>query len=140
MAKNKTMPTGASVDDYLSQVQPDKKRADSIVLKDMMVRASGYPPRMWGDSIVGFGTYHYKYESGREGDHLITGFAPRKSNLVVYIMPGFSDFADLLDRLGKHKTSSSCLYINKLGDIDLDVLEKMVRQSVDVMHSRYGGG
>jgi len=140
MVGNKTKPTDASVDDYLAQVMPDKKRADSIVLKVMMARASGYPACMWGDSIVGFGTYHYKYESGREGDHLITGFAPRKSNFVVYIMPGFSEFSDLLDRLGKHKTSSSCLYINKLADIDLDVLEEIVQQSVDVMHLRYGGG
>ena len=137
MADNKTKPTGASVDDYLEGITPDQKRADSFHLMEMMARASGNAPCMWGDSMVGYGTYHYKYDSGREGDYFITGFAPRKKNLVVYIMPGFSDYADLLARLGKHKTSSSCLYINKLSDIDMDVLEEIVCQSIELMKIKY---
>ena len=140
MADNKTKPTDASVDDYLNAITPDKKRDDSFVLKDMLARASGYPPRMWGASIVGYGTYHYKYESGWEGDHMITGFAPRKKNLVIYIMPGFADNADLLAALGNHKTSRSCLYINKLADIDQSVLEELVKRSVEQMKSKYEVG
>ena len=138
MAENKTRQTAASVDDYLASVMPDRKRADCFLLKDMLARASDYQPRMWGVSMVGYGTYHYKYDSGREGDYFMTGFAPRKQYLVVYIIPGFSNYADLLGRLGKHKTSSSCLYINKLADIELDVLEEIVRQSVGWMHKKYG--
>jgi len=140
MAQNKTQPTDASVDDYLNAVTPDAKRAESFALKALLERASGYSPRMWGPSIVGFGTYHYKYESGREGDFFITGFAPRKQNLVVYIIPGFFPHSQLMDRLGKHKTGRSCLYLKKLEGIDLDVLEEIVGSSVDWMKEKYGDG
>lgn len=95
---------------------------------------------MWGDSIVGFGEYHYKYKSGREGDWFITGFSPRKQNLTIYIMPGFSEYADLLKKLGKHKHSVSCLYLNKLADIDFQVLEKLIAKSVVDMASLYNAG
>ena len=140
MTENKTKATDASVDDYLNAVTPEKKRADSFVLKDMMARASGFAPKMWGDSMVGYGAYHYKYESGREGDFFITGFAPRKQNLVVYVMPGFSEYSALMERLGKFRTGKSCLYINKLADVELDVLEEIVRLSVIWMQAKYGAG
>ena len=140
MAEAKTRPTDASVDDYLDGVTPEKKRVDSFVLREMMARASGYPPRMWGESMVGYGAYHYTYASGHEGDYFVTGFAPRKQNLVVYIMPGFSQFGRQMKRLGKYKTGKSCLYINKLADVDMDVLEEIVRLSVDWMVAKYGAG
>lgn len=93
---------------------------------------------MWGPSIVGFGEYHYKYESGREGDFLITGFSPRKSALTIYIMPGFARYEALMDKLGKHRTGKSCLYINRLDDVDLSVLEELVTRSVEYMTEKYG--
>ena len=102
-----------------------------------MQRVTGEPPTMWGDSIVGFGSYHYVYDSGREGDWFLTGFSPRKRNLSLYIMAGFSDYDELMERLGKHKTGKSCLYVNRLSDIDLDVLEALVRQSVAHMRKAY---
>ena len=93
---------------------------------------------MWGTSIVGFGEYHYKYESGREGDFLITGFSPRKSAFTIYIMPGFARYEALMDKLGKHRTGKSCLYINRLDDVDLSVLEELVTRSVEYMTEKYG--
>ncbi len=102
-----------------------------------MDKVTGWKAKMWGPSIVGYGKYHYKYDSGREGDSLITGFSPRKQALTVYIMPGFSEYGDLLTKLGKCKTSRSCLYINKLEDVDLKVLEKLIRKSVAYMKKKY---
>ena len=99
--------------------------------------ASGYPARLWGDSIVGFGQYHYRYASGREGDWPLSGFSPRKQYMSIYIMPGFDDYADLLSRLGKHRHTISCLYINKLDDIDRDVLRKLVDRSIRDMEKRH---
>lgn len=103
----------------------------------MMRRATGKRAKMWGSSIVGYGAYHYKYASGREGDWAITGFSPRKQNLVVYIMPGFDKFPALMKKLGKYKTGKSCLYLNKLDDVDQNVLEKLIAESVKVMRKRY---
>ena len=103
-----------------------------------MREVTGERPKMWGSSIVGFGSYHYTYASGREGDWPVVGFAPRKQNLVLYIMPGFARYESLLARLGKHRTGKSCLYVNKLDDIDPEVLEELVRESVDEMKRRYG--
>ncbi len=137
MAKSKTRPTSASVDDYLNMVEPEKKRIDAFALKDLLARASGYPPVMWGDNIVGYGSYHYKYNSGREGDWMITAFAPRSQNLVVYVMPGFSEYGELMDRLGTYRTGRSCLYINKLDDINPDVLEELIKRSVVWMKEKY---
>ena len=105
---------------------------------DLMREVTGEPPKMWGASIVGFGSYHYRYASGREGDWLVVGFAPRKQNLVIYIMPGFARYGALLARLGKFRTGKSCLYVNKLDDVDPDVLEELVRESVAEMRRRYG--
>ena len=139
MAEPKTIPTEASVTEFLKAVENPSRRADCLALKKIMARATGHRPKMWGPSIVGYGSYHYKYASGREGDAALTGFSPRKSSLTIYIMPGFKPYTDLLNKLGKHKHSSSCLYINKLGDVDLAVLEKLITKSVKDMRKKYPG-
>jgi hypothetical protein len=103
----------------------------------MMKKITGQEPRMWGSSLIGFGTYHYKYESGREGDFFITGFSPRKAALTIYIMPGFSGYPELMEQLGPHKTGKSCLYVRNLEVIDRKVLEKLIRRSVKDMRKKY---
>lgn len=133
MSDLKTKQNEQSVDAFLEQVPDERKRADSYRILEIMKAATGEEPKMWGDSIVGFGSYHYKYESGREGDWFLTGFSPRKRNLTLYIMPGFDDYSEILDDLGKYKTGKSCLYINKLEDVELEVLEKLVNRSVEHM-------
>ena len=133
MAELKTQENDASVDDYLNSVEDEKKRAASFQIKELMEAVTGEEARMWGDSIVGFGHYRYQYASGREGEWMLTGFAPRKKNLTLYIMSGFDEYDDLLEKLGKHSTGKSCLYINKLEDIDLDVLRELVNKSVQHM-------
>lgn len=135
--ENKTKPTAVSVNYYLASIQPDQKRDDALAISAMMRRVTGELPKMWGGSIIGFGETHYKYESGREGDWFLVGFAPRKANLTLYIMPGFSEYGPLMKKLGKHKTGKSCLYINKLDDVDMAVLEKLVAKSVEFMKKRY---
>ena len=137
MAELKTKETEASVDAFLAAVENERRQRDALVVKEIMERVTGWQPKMWGPSIVGFGRYHYKYDSGRKGDYLVTGFSPRKQALTVYIMPGFSGFPELMERLGKYKTSVSCLYINKLEDVDLEVLEELIRGGVDCMRERY---
>lgn len=131
MSDNKTTVTDVAVDEYLSQVEPERRRVDAQRLDQIFRQVSGFAPRMWGPSIVGYGRYHYRYESGREGDFLATGFAPRKANLVIYIMPGYTDFSAILARLGKHKIGKSCLYINNLDDIDLDVLKELIAAGIE---------
>jgi hypothetical protein len=131
VSDNKTTVTDVAVDEYLSQVEPERRRVDAQRLDQIFREVSGFAPRMWGPSIVGYGRYHYRYESGREGDFLATGFAPRKANLVIYIMPGYTDFSAILARLGKHKIGKSCLYINKLDDIDLDVLKELIAAGIE---------
>ena len=138
MSGLKTKPNKASVDAYLDAVESPRRREDARRLLTLMRNVTGEPATMWGSSIVGFGSYHYTYASGREGDWPIVGFAPRKQNLVLYIMPGFARYDDLLARLGKHRTGKSCLYVNKLADVDLAVLEELVRESVAEMTGRYG--
>ncbi len=133
MAELKTQENDASVDDYLNSVEDEKKRDAAFKVKALMEDVTGEEARMWGDSIVGFGHYKYKYASGREGEWMITGFAPRKRNLTLYIMSGFEEYDDLLGKLGKHSTGKSCLYINKLEDINMDVLRELVDQSVQNM-------
>lgn len=130
MAQLKTQKNDASVDAFIDAVDDEVKRKDCRVILDMMREITGEEPAMWGDSIVGFGSYHYVYASGREGDWPLTGFSPRKQNLTVYIMSGFSEYEALLARLGKHKTGKSCLYLNKLDDIDLPTLRKLIEKSV----------
>ena len=107
------------------------------MVRDIMQKVTGCVPAMWGTSIVGFGRYHYKYASGHEGEYFLTGFAPRKQSLTIYIMPGFSDFADLLSKLGKHKRSKSCLYLNRLEDVDKAVLQELIAKSVEAMRRKY---
>jgi hypothetical protein len=126
MAENKTQATPASVSDFIAAVDHPTRRADAETLDALFRRVTGWQPQMWGPSIIGYGEYHYVYDSGREGDFLATGFSPRKANMSVYIMPGYADFSDILARLGKHKIGKSCLYINKLADVDLSVLEELI--------------
>jgi hypothetical protein len=137
MAEPKTKPTDAKVADFLAGIADEQKRADAQVIVDLMREVTKHEPQMWGSSIIGFGSYHYVYESGREGDAPITGLSPRARNLTVYIVPGFEEYAELLDRLGNHKTGKSCLYINKLADIDLKVLRTLVKKSVAHMKRKY---
>ena len=130
MADNKTIKTEASVEDYLNAVENDSKRADSFAILELMREVTGEEPAMWGPSIIGFGDYHYKYASGREGDFFLVGFSPRKRNLTLYIMGGFESYDSLLSDLDKFKTGKSCLYINKLADVDLPTLRELIAQSV----------
>lgn len=131
MADNKTEVTEVAIAEFLAQVEPERRRADAQRLDEIFREVSGFEPRMWGPSILGYGRYHYKYESGREGDFLATGFAPRKANLVIYIMPGYTDFSAILARLGKHKIGKSCLYINKMDDIDLGALKELIAAGIE---------
>jgi hypothetical protein len=133
MAELKTQPNQGSVVDYLNSVKNEKRRADSFSILELTQEVTGEEPLMWGDSIVGFGTYRYKYASGRQAEWFLTGFAPRKQNLTLYIMSGFSNYEQLLGQLGKYKTGKSCLYINKLEDVDINVLRKLIKESVDHM-------
>lgn len=134
---NKTTPTTTDPHEFIAAVEHPVRRADAQVLIEMMSRVTGCEPKMWGPSIIGFGRYHYRYDSGREGDFMITGFSPRKANLVVYILPGYDDIGEQLDQLGKHKIGKSCLYVNKLADVDVDVLERIVTDSVEKMRRDY---
>jgi hypothetical protein len=137
MATNKTQPTDIDPAEYIASVEHPVRRSDAEALLDMMTRVTGYPAKMRGPSIIGFGRYRYRYDSGREGDFLLTGFSPRKANLVVYILPGYDDISEQLGRLGKHRTGKSCLYINKLADVDLEVLEEIVTDAVERMRDDY---
>ena len=129
MSENKTRPTDQSVIDYLSSVEHKTRRKDGLTLLEIMQEITGEDAVLWGSSIIGFGSYHYKYESGREGDMPLVGFSPRKQSMTVYIMPGFEDYDEMLEELGKHKIGKSCLYINKLADVDEEVLRKLIRHS-----------
>lgn len=130
MVELKTRKTGASVDDFIDGIADDRRRQDCLALAELMREITGDEPAMWGPSMVGFGRYHYKYASGRENDWFEAGFSPRKQNLTLYIMSGFSGYDDLMARLGKHTTGKSCLYLKRLEDVDLAVLEELIRRSV----------
>ena len=130
MAELKTKPTEQSVEAFLNGVSDEQKRADSFAVLKLMQELTGAEPKMWGPSIVGFGSYHYKYASGREGDFFLTGFSPRKRNLSLYIIAGFSRYDALMRKLGKFKTGKSCRYIKKLEDVDRDVLKELIKKSV----------
>jgi hypothetical protein len=136
MAENKTKATQQSVSAYIDAIPDAAKRADAKAIAKMMQSASGEKPKMWGPSIIGFGSYHYKYDSGREGDMLIIGFSPRKAANVVYGAIGFSGADALLAKLGKHSTGKGCLYIKKLADIDAKVLQAMLEKSVAAKRAR----
>ncbi|MEX2534170.1 MAG: DUF1801 domain-containing protein [Trueperaceae bacterium] len=137
MAELKTKPTDESVTAFLEGVEDDSRRQDCFELLELMREVSGQAPRLWGGSMVGFGSYHYKYASGREGDSFLTGFSPRKRNLTLYSMAGFDRYEELMDQLGKHKTGKSCLYIKELDDVDRDVLRTLIERSLEYMRSRY---
>ena len=130
MAELKTKLNDASVTDFLKGIKDGEKRADSFEILKMMQQITKQGPKMWGSSIIGFGNYHYKYESGREGDWFVTGFSPRKQNLTLYVMGGFKLHTDLLEKLGRHKTGVGCLYINKLEDVDVKVLKELIKHSI----------
>lgn len=127
------------VAEFVASVENKTRQSDARVLLEMMERITGLTPRMWGDTLIGFDSYHYKYDSGHEGDSFITGFSPRKARLVIYITPGFDSYGPLLERLGKHKSSVSCLYINKLADVDMTVLEELVTAAHNDMKRKYHG-
>ena len=133
MAELKTQKNDGDIEIFLNSVTHDKRRADAFQVLELMKEVTGEAPKMWGDSIVGFGSYHYTYASGREGDWFLAGFSPRKQNLTLYIMSGFDEYDDLMARLGKFKTGKSCLYINKLEDVDQDVLKELVKKSTEHM-------
>ena len=138
---SKTIPAGLSVPAYLDAIFDPQREADCRRLAALMEDVSGETPILWGaklpSAIVGFGTYHYRYDSGREGDHLRIGFANRKAAITIYIMPGYEDFSTYLEKLGPHKTGKSCLYIKRLSDIDLDVLRDMLVEGLRLMDEKY---
>jgi hypothetical protein len=136
MAENKTKATKVSIKKFIDAVEDEQKRKDSYKLIDMMKKITKAEPVMWGPSIIGFGKYHYKYESGHEGDMCITGFSPRKAAISIYIMSGFEKSPDLLKKLGKHKASKACLYVKKLEDIDMKVLIELVKGSVNYIKNK----
>ena len=137
MAETKTKPTGVSVDDFLDAVPDEGRRADARALRTLMERLTGEPARMWGPSIVGFGRYHYKYDSGHEGDSARIGFSPRAKELVLYVMGDFAERRSLLDRLGRHREGKACVYLKRLSDADPEVLEQLLQGSWDYMRRNY---
>jgi hypothetical protein len=139
MAENKTKPTEASVTALLDQIEDANRREDCLTLVSLMQEVTGEPAVMWGSSIVGFGKYRYKYQSGRTGEAQLTGFSPRKQNLTLYITSGFEQFEPLMRRLGRHKTGKSCLYLNALQDVDMAVLRELISRSVEHMRATNPG-
>jgi len=139
MAELKTKVNKASVDKFIKSVKDEQTRDDCFKIAEIMQKATKAEPKMWGTSIVGFGTYHYKGASGREGDWFVAGFSPRKQNLTLYIMTGFDEYEDLLAKLGKHSTGKACLYIKRLADVDLKVLKELITKSVKHMQKTQSG-
>jgi hypothetical protein len=137
MAENKTKQTNASVEDFLNGVENEQKRADCFEISKMMTDVTKEPAKMWGGSIVGFGSYHYKYDSGREGDSCLAGFSPRKANIVLYMMGAVANNPELLQKLGKYKSRGGCVYINKLSDVDKSVLKSLIKESVSYVRKKY---
>ncbi len=138
MADAKTKANDGDVEAFLASVENERRREDCRTVMTMMREVTGEEPRLWGDSIIGFGSYHYVYASGREGDWPLTGVSPRKQSLTLYIMPGFDRYESLMARLGKHRTGKSCLYVNRLDDVDPEVLRELVESSVAYMRERHG--
>ena len=138
MAELKTKPNAKSVDKFISDIADEKAREDCLVLRDVMQQITKTEPKMWGDSIVGFGQYRYNYPTGTEGSWFVTGFSPRKQNLTLYIMAGFDGYSELLQKLGKHKTGKSCLYIKTIDDVHMPTLKKLIQQSVASVRKTYG--
>lgn len=139
MAQNKTQATVQKVSEFIAGIEDQRKRADCRELMKLMAKTTGRRAKMWGASIVGYGKYHYKYASGREGEFFLTGFSPRKQALSVYIISGFEPHPDLMEKLGKFKTGKSCLYVKSLDDINRDVLAQLIEESVAHMREKYPG-
>ncbi|MBX2965754.1 MAG: DUF1801 domain-containing protein [Cyclobacteriaceae bacterium] len=137
MAELKTKKSDNSIVAFLDRVDNEERRNDCFKLLELFKKLTKEEPKMWGTSIVGFGSYHYKYDSGREGDWFLTGFSPRKQNLTIYVIAGFSEYDDIMKNLGKYKTGSSCLYVKKLSDIDMDKLKTLVTKSITFLKKRY---
>jgi hypothetical protein len=137
MAELKTKPTNISVETYLNNITDEQRRRDCCTILDIMKKAAGKEPVMWGNNIVGFGSYHYKYQSGREGDWFLTGFSSAKNHLTLYIMSGFQNYEELLSKLGKYKTGQSCLYIKNLKNLDINILTELINQSLRDVSGRY---
>lgn len=137
MAETKTKPTEVSVDAFIDSIDHPVRREDGRIVRAMLERITGEAPRMWGPSIIGFGSYHYKYDSGHEGDACRLGFSPRKAQLVLYVLTGADGEAELLGKLGKHKVGKCCLYINKLADVDMAVLQQISRDAWAHMNAKY---
>ena len=137
MSDLKTKKNDASVIDFINSVEDEQKRQDCYEIMGIMKEITGEEPKMWGGSIVGFGSYHYKYNSGREGDWFLTGFSPRKQNLSLYIMSGFDQYGTMMAKLGRYKTGKSCLYIKQLADIDGNILKEMITNSVEMISKMY---
>lgn len=137
MANPKTLPTDQDVHEFLDGIADEKKRRDAYDLLALMQQVTGEAPRMWGESIVGFGQYHYEYKSGHTGTWPLVGFSPRKQNLTLYLMTGFDGYDDLMSRLGKYKTSVACLYLKKLADVDQAVLRELVQRCAEHMRHTY---
>ncbi len=137
MAKNKTVANNDDVETVLNEIKNDQKRIDAFELLELMKGITKERPKMWGKSIVGFGEYHYVYESGREGDMFLTGFSPRKQDITIYIMTGFEKYKKKLSKLGKHRIGKSCLYIKKLENVDKYILKGLITDSVDRMIEKY---
>lgn len=136
-ASNKTVPSDLSVTHYLESIADESRRRDCRQIHDLMKKVTGRTPRMWGTSMVGFGSYHYIYESGREGDMLATGFSNRKNAITLYIMGGFDRYEELMQQLGPHKTGKSCLYIKSLSDVDIDILSELISESLKAVKKKY---
>lgn len=137
MTENKTKPENASAAAFIKNVEDPQKRKDCQELMKIMHRITGKPSKMWGSSMVGYGTYHYKYDSGREGDYFVVRFSPRKQNVTIYVMPGFDRYSALMKKLGKYKLGRSCLYVKKLNDINRNILETLLARSVKDMRRIY---
>lgn len=137
MVSNATVMTDASVDAFIDSVPHAGRREDARVLDGLFREVTGFQPRMWGSSIIGYGQYHYVYDSGREGDFLATGFSPRKANMSIYIMPGYKDYSHILSDLGPHKTGAACLYLGRLGKVDLAVLARVIRAGLDDLNKTW---
>ena len=136
MAELKTQYNDQSVDAFLNKVENEKRKRDAYLVMDLMKKVTNEAPRMWGNSIVGFGSYHYKYKSGREGDWFLTGFSPRKQSLTIYIMPELDQY-EAIQLLGQYKAGKSCLYVKKIEDIDINILEQLIESSIKYLKEKY---
>jgi hypothetical protein len=137
MAQSKTKQMDVAVADFLAMIEHPTRAADAQILMELFQRITGFEPKMWGPTIIGFGQYHYVYGSGREGDCNATGFSPRKAAQSIYVMPGYNDYSEILSRLGKYKMGKACLYVTKLADIDLDVLEELIRAGLRDLNAQW---